>query len=173
MSTILKEHRLPNFVGGKWSPSNTREVLPVPNPATEEVLALVPLSKATEVDAAVQAAQKAFVTWKETPVTERVRILLKFRELLVQHLDSLSRTLTEENGKTLNEAKAEIWRGIEVVEFAAGMPSLMKGEVTPPGLPRDRYGNGPLPCGGGGGDYPIQLSGDGASVDGTLGAGGR
>jgi malonate-semialdehyde dehydrogenase (acetylating)/methylmalonate-semialdehyde dehydrogenase len=71
------------------------------------------------------------VTWKETPVTERVRILLKFRELLVQHLDSLSRTLTEENGKTLNEAKAEIWRGIEVVEFAAGMPSLMKGEVTP------------------------------------------
>jgi malonate-semialdehyde dehydrogenase (acetylating)/methylmalonate-semialdehyde dehydrogenase len=131
MSTILKEHRLPNFVGGKWSPSNTREVLPVPNPATEEVLALVPLSKATEVDAAVQAAQKAFVTWKETPVTERVRILLKFRELLVQHLDSLSRTLTEENGKTLNEAEAEIWRGIEVVEFAAGMPSLMKGEVTP------------------------------------------
>jgi malonate-semialdehyde dehydrogenase (acetylating)/methylmalonate-semialdehyde dehydrogenase len=64
-------------------------------------------------------------------VTERVRILLKFRELLVQHLDSLSRTLTEENGKTLIEAKAEIWRGIEVVEFAAGMPSLMKGEVTP------------------------------------------
>ncbi|MBH8608245.1 CoA-acylating methylmalonate-semialdehyde dehydrogenase [Thermoactinomyces sp. CICC 10521] len=131
MSMIVKGDRLPSFVGGKWCTSNTRDVLPVPNPATEEVLALVPLSGTAEVDAAVRSAQEAFLAWRETPVTERVRILLKFRELLVQHLDTLSRTLTEENGKTLNEAKAEIWRGIEVVEFAAGMPSLMKGEVTP------------------------------------------
>jgi malonate-semialdehyde dehydrogenase (acetylating)/methylmalonate-semialdehyde dehydrogenase len=107
------------------------EVLPVPNPATEEVLAEVPLSTEADVEMAVRAAQKAFTEWKEVPVTERVRILFRFRELLVAQVDSLAQTLTEENGKTLNEAVAEIWRGIEVVEFAAGMPALMKGEITP------------------------------------------
>jgi malonate-semialdehyde dehydrogenase (acetylating)/methylmalonate-semialdehyde dehydrogenase len=123
--------RLFNFVGGQWVVSTGRDVLPVPNPATEEVLAEVPLSVAADVDAAVNAAQKAFAGWKEVPVTERARVMLRFRELLVRDLDSLARTLTEENGKTLEESVAEIWRGIEVVEFAAGMPHLMKGEVTP------------------------------------------
>jgi malonate-semialdehyde dehydrogenase (acetylating)/methylmalonate-semialdehyde dehydrogenase len=131
MSTILKGQRLSNFIGGNWTDSAALEALPVPNPATEEVLAEVPLSVESDVEAAVQAARTAFAEWKEVPVIERVRILLRFRELLVQEIDSLAKTLTEENGKTLNESVAEIWRGIEVVEFAAGIPSLMKGEVTP------------------------------------------
>lgn len=131
MSAIGKEHRLSNYVGGKWMPSETREFLPVPNPATEEILAEVPLSTKSEVDAAVRAAQKAFAEWKEVPVTERVRMLFRFRELLVGQVDRLARLVTEENGKTLSESAAEIWRGIEVVEFAIGMPELMKGEVTP------------------------------------------
>ena len=130
MSAILK-HRLSNYVGGEWISAKAREVLPVPNPATEEILAKVPLSTESDVDAAVGAARKAFAKWKEMPVTERVRILFRFRERLVEQIDSLARTVTEENGKTLSESKAEIWRGIEVVEFATGMPSLMKGEVTP------------------------------------------
>lgn len=130
MSTILR-HRLSNYVGGEWIPSKAREALPVPNPATEEILAEVPLSTESDVEAAVGAARKAFAKWKEMPVTERVRILFRFRERLVEQIDSLARTVTEENGKTLSESKAEIWRGIEVVEFATGMPSLMKGEVTP------------------------------------------
>jgi malonate-semialdehyde dehydrogenase (acetylating)/methylmalonate-semialdehyde dehydrogenase len=131
MSTIGKKHRLSNYVGGKWISLETQEVLPVPNPATEEILAEVPLSTKSDVEAAVRAAQKAFLEWKEVPVTERVRILVRFRELLVGQIDSLARLVTEENGKTLSESVAEIWRGIEVVEFAAGMPALMKGEVTP------------------------------------------
>ena len=131
MSAMGKVDRLSNYVGGKWMPSETREVLPVPNPATEEILAEVPLSTTSDVDAAVRAAQQAFAEWKEVPVTERVRILFRFRELLVGQVDRLARLVTEENGKTLSESAAEIWRGIEVVEFAIGMPELMKGEVTP------------------------------------------
>jgi malonate-semialdehyde dehydrogenase (acetylating)/methylmalonate-semialdehyde dehydrogenase len=130
MSTMVKQ-RLSNYIGGEWISSKAREVLPVPNPATEEILAEVPLSTQTDVDAAVEAAQRAFETWKEKPVTERVRILYRFRERLVEQVDSLAETVTKENGKTLSESRAEIWRGIEVVEFATGMPSLMKGEVTP------------------------------------------
>jgi malonate-semialdehyde dehydrogenase (acetylating) / methylmalonate-semialdehyde dehydrogenase len=131
VETAMKATRLSNFVGGVWRASEAREVLLVPNPATEEVLAEVPLSTRNEVDAAVSAAIQAFTGWSEVPVVERARLLFRFRELLVRDLNSLARTLTEENGKTLKEAEAEIWRGIEVVEFAAGMPHLIKGEVTP------------------------------------------
>ncbi|WP_373285973.1 CoA-acylating methylmalonate-semialdehyde dehydrogenase [Marinithermofilum abyssi] len=131
METAMKATRLSNFVGGVWRASEAREVLPVPNPATEEVLAEVPLSTGNDVDAAVSAAVQAFAGWSEVPVVERARLLFRFRELLVRDLHSLARTLTQENGKTLKEAEAEIWRGIEVVEFAAGMPHLIKGEITP------------------------------------------
>jgi malonate-semialdehyde dehydrogenase (acetylating)/methylmalonate-semialdehyde dehydrogenase len=88
----------------------------------------VPVGGKEDVDAAVQAAHKAFDSWKETPVVERARVMFKFRALLEQHYDEIAQSVTREHGKTLAEAKASVFRGIEVVEFACGIPSLMMGE---------------------------------------------
>ncbi|MBX6395543.1 MAG: CoA-acylating methylmalonate-semialdehyde dehydrogenase [Alicyclobacillaceae bacterium] len=123
--------RLKNCIGGAWHSPQTDRALPVPNPATGELLAEVPMSSAADVDAAVRAARDAFERWREVPVTERARVMFRWRELLVARLEELARLITMENGKTLDDARAEMWRGIEVVEFAAGMPTLMQGFVTP------------------------------------------
>jgi malonate-semialdehyde dehydrogenase (acetylating) / methylmalonate-semialdehyde dehydrogenase len=103
----------------------------VPNPATGEVLARVPLSAAADVDAAVQAARAAFPGWAATPVVERARLLFRYKMLLEDHLDELAQIVTRENGKTLADARGEVRRGIEVVEFACGAPTLMMGETVP------------------------------------------
>jgi len=102
---------------------------PVLNPATGEVLAQVPFSTRDEVDEAVKAATAALPAWQDTPVVDRARIMFVFRGLLEKHLDELAHQISLENGKTLDEARGEVRRGIEVVEFAAGMPSLLMGEV--------------------------------------------
>ncbi len=122
---------LKNYIGGEWMESATDRYDDVPNPATGEVLARVPLSTRDDVDAAVKAAREAFLDWSETPVVERSRIMFRYQQLLFQHQDELARTITEENGKNLAEAHAEVLRGIEMVEFAAGMPTLMMGETLP------------------------------------------
>ncbi|MDI3328823.1 MAG: CoA-acylating methylmalonate-semialdehyde dehydrogenase [Alicyclobacillaceae bacterium] len=122
---------LKNLIGGIWQRAQTDSALPVPNPATGERLAEVPLSSAADVDAAVRSAREAFERWREVPVTERARVMFRWRELLVSRAEELARLITTENGKTLEDARAEVWRGIEVVEFAAGMPTLMQGFVTP------------------------------------------
>ncbi|HHY66054.1 MAG TPA: aldehyde dehydrogenase family protein, partial [Alicyclobacillus sp.] len=131
MGTTVQEMRLRNFIGGMWQASQTDQVLPVPNPATGELLAEVPLSTAADVDRAVRAAREAFESWREVPVVERARVMFRWRELLVQRVEELARLVTTENGKTLDDARGEVWRGIEVVEFAAGMPTLMQGYVSP------------------------------------------
>lgn len=131
MGTTVQEMRLKNFIGGMWQASQTDQVLPVPNPATGELLAEVPLSTAADVDRAVRAAREAFESWREVPVVERARVMFRWRELLVQRVEELARLVTTENGKTLDDARGEVWRGIEVVEFAAGMPTLMQGYVSP------------------------------------------
>jgi malonate-semialdehyde dehydrogenase (acetylating)/methylmalonate-semialdehyde dehydrogenase len=122
-TTILK-----NFINGQWVKSSGTEILEVPNPATGEVLARVPISTKEDVDRAVQAAKKAFGTWKNTPVPKRARIMFNFHHLLNKHHEELAKLIVQENGKAYKEAYGEIQRGIECVEFAAGAPTLMMGE---------------------------------------------
>ncbi len=120
---------LENFVAGGWVRSSSNEVLDVPDPSTGSLLARVPLSTARDVDAAVTAARAAFPDWRETPVPDRARRMLKLRSLLEDHLDELARTVVQENGKTLEEARGSIRRGIEATEFAASAPTTMQGFV--------------------------------------------
>jgi len=118
---------LKNFVGGRWVPSASREFVDVHNPARGEVIARAPLSTRSDLDAAVQAAKKAFPAWSETPVAVRARTLFRFKALLEEHFEELARTVTTEHGKTLDEARGSVRRGIECVEVACGAPSLMMG----------------------------------------------
>jgi malonate-semialdehyde dehydrogenase (acetylating) / methylmalonate-semialdehyde dehydrogenase len=122
---------LKNYIGGEWVESVSSQTLPVPNPATEEILAYVPISTKEDVDRAVKAAKEAFNTWSKTPVPKRARILFKFQQLLVEHWDELAKLITQENGKNYKEAYGEVQRGIECVEFACGAPSLMMGKQLP------------------------------------------
>lgn len=119
-----------NWIGGQWIASHG-ERKEVPNPATGEILAEVPLSTKEELDQAVQVAQEAFHSWKKTPVPRRARILFKYQQLLVEHWAELARLVTLENGKSYDEAYGEVQRGIECVEFAAGAPTLMMGQQLP------------------------------------------
>ncbi|HEU0026959.1 MAG TPA: CoA-acylating methylmalonate-semialdehyde dehydrogenase [Ktedonobacterales bacterium] len=127
MAAISTARVLPNLVNGAWVDSSTSETLPVPNPATGEELARAPLSTANEVREAAARAKAAWPAWRDTPVLERIQVLFRLKALLDKRLEDLTRSVTAENGKTLDEARGEVRRGIEVVEFACGMPSLMQG----------------------------------------------
>jgi malonate-semialdehyde dehydrogenase (acetylating)/methylmalonate-semialdehyde dehydrogenase len=118
---------LRNFIGGGWVPAQTTDFLDVPNPATEELLARVPLSGAADVDAAARAARSAYVDWSELSVPERANYMFRYREALLDNRDELIRLVTTENGKIYGDAAGEVRRGIEVVDFACGMPTLMMG----------------------------------------------
>jgi malonate-semialdehyde dehydrogenase (acetylating) / methylmalonate-semialdehyde dehydrogenase len=126
-TAIATETKVPNFINGSWVDSRTTNWLDVTNPATAEVLARVPLCEADEVSAAVEAAAAAFPEWRRTPVEDRIQPLFKLKVLLEDHIDELSRIITQENGKTFTEAKAEWRRAIENVEVACGMPTMMQG----------------------------------------------
>ncbi|HLF36742.1 MAG TPA: CoA-acylating methylmalonate-semialdehyde dehydrogenase [Anaerolineales bacterium] len=119
-----------NYIDGAWRESQAQEWLDVPNPATGEVLGQVPLSPAGEVDHAAQAAAAAFQEWRRTPAVERVQHLFKLKDLLERHFEELARTITLENGKTLEESRGEVRRAIENVEVACGIPILMQGVVS-------------------------------------------
>lgn len=129
MSTPIQPHArvLRNYIGGHWVTVDTQNLLEVRNPATDETLALVPLSGTSEVAAAVEQAQAAFPAWRATPPQERVRSFFKLRYLLDEHREELARMITSEMGKTLADARGEVQRGIENVETACGIPSLMMG----------------------------------------------
>ncbi|WP_089968214.1 CoA-acylating methylmalonate-semialdehyde dehydrogenase [Lihuaxuella thermophila] len=130
MSTTTVQ-TLKNFIGGEWVASTSGKTEVVPNPATGETLAHVPISSREDLDRAVEAAKEAFQTWRKTPVPRRARILFKYQQLLVAHWEELARLVTLENGKSYGEAYGEVQRGIECVEFAAGAPSLMMGKQLP------------------------------------------
>ena len=117
-----------NLVGSRWERPEV-ETLPVYNPATAEVIEQVPLSGAAEVEAAVQAAVAAFAGWSRTPVMERVRLMFRFKQLLDEHFEELAAIVTRHHGKTLDEARGEVRRGIEVVDFACGAPTLLQGRT--------------------------------------------
>jgi malonate-semialdehyde dehydrogenase (acetylating) / methylmalonate-semialdehyde dehydrogenase len=119
--------RLTNYINGQWTDSRAGEWRDVVNPATGETLAQVPLADAGEVNAAVEAAAAAFPEWRRTPPEDRIQPLFKLKMLLEDHLDDIGRILTQENGKTLTEAKAEMRRAIENVEVACGIPMMMQG----------------------------------------------
>ncbi len=119
--------RLKNFVNGEWVESKSTQVREVVNPATGEVIAQVPLATRDEVNSCIKAAKDAFWEWRETPPTVRVQYLFKLKQLLEEHFEDLSRTIVQENGKIIDEARGEIRRSIEEVDCACGIPSLMKG----------------------------------------------
>jgi len=118
---------LRNYVGGQWLPAEATETQEVRNPATDEVVAHVPLSGTADVDGAVAAAAAAFPAWRATPPQERARYFFKLRQLLDEHRDELARLIVTEMGKTLDDARGEIQRGIENVETACGIPTMMMG----------------------------------------------
>lgn len=116
-----------NHIGGQWVPALATETQAVRNPATDEVLAYTPLSGAADVDAAVQAAQAAYPAWRRTPPQERVKPFFRLRMLLEEHKEELARQIVREMGKTLEDARGEVQRGIDNIETACGTPSLMMG----------------------------------------------
>ncbi|MBI3848181.1 MAG: CoA-acylating methylmalonate-semialdehyde dehydrogenase [Planctomycetes bacterium] len=122
------EKTLRNCIGGEWVSSSSTESLEITNPATGESLGRVPLSSARDVDAAVAAARAAFPKWRETPPVVRARHLFKLRNLLEANFEELAATVTRENGKTLDESRGSVRRGIENVEHACGIPTLMMGK---------------------------------------------
>ena len=119
--------RLTNYINGHWTDSPATESREVINPATGETLARVPLADAAEVNSAVEAAAAAFPEWRRTPPEDRIQPLFKLKMLLEDHLDDIARITTQENGKTLAEAKGEMRRAIENVEVACGIPMMMQG----------------------------------------------
>ncbi|MGZ9583144.1 CoA-acylating methylmalonate-semialdehyde dehydrogenase [Paenibacillus marinisediminis] len=123
--------QLKNFIDGQWVESSGTQYEDVLNPATGETIARVPVSTKADVDKAAAAASKAFNSWKKTAVPKRAQLLFRYQQLLVQHWEELARTITLENGKSYQEAYGEVQRGIECVEFAAGIPTLMMGTQLP------------------------------------------
>ncbi len=119
---------VPFWIGGAAQKASSTRTGEVYNPSTGRVLAQVPLGTSADADRAVQAAAAALPQWSETPVVERARVMFRFRELMHAHFDELAALITREHGKTLAEAKAEMQRGIEMVEFACGIPSLIMGQ---------------------------------------------
>jgi len=118
----------PLFIGGEWLDVNSVPGSPVFNPSTGEVIAETPLCTSEHVNSAVEAAATAFPAWMETPAVERARIFFKFKQLLDENFEELVRCNTREHGKTLVESRGDVKRGIEMVEFACGVPSLLMGE---------------------------------------------
>ena len=119
-----------NYINGEWVKPAVREYLDVTNPATGEVITKTPLGSKSDVEAAARAASEAFPAWRRTPVQDRVQYLFKLRDLLKANHDEIARLITNEAGKTFEEAKAEMVRAIENVEGACGMPHLGKGEFV-------------------------------------------
>lgn len=119
-----------NYVGGGWRESSATDTLPLTNPASGEEIGRVPLSTSADVDAAVQAAKAAFPMWRGTPAPVRARVLFRLKALLEEHKEELAVQLTKEHGKILAETRGEVQRGIENVEHACGVPTLMMGDTV-------------------------------------------
>ncbi|RDE19456.1 methylmalonate-semialdehyde dehydrogenase (CoA acylating) [Motiliproteus coralliicola] len=122
--------QVPLFIGGEFVQSKTDQWIPVTNPATQEVIAQVPCTTDEEMEAAIASAAKTFETWKETPISERARIMLRYQALLKEHQEEIATILCEETGKTFEDGMGDVWRGIEVVEHACNIASLSMGETV-------------------------------------------
>ncbi|MCH8537465.1 MAG: CoA-acylating methylmalonate-semialdehyde dehydrogenase [Alkalimonas sp.] len=118
------------FIDGEFIDSTTEQWIPVTNPATQDVIAQAPCTTQDEMARAIASAKQAFQSWKEVPVSERARLMMRFGNLLKEHQTDIAEIICQELGKTLEDAKGDVWRGIEVVEQAANIPSLMMGETV-------------------------------------------
>ncbi|WP_404473537.1 CoA-acylating methylmalonate-semialdehyde dehydrogenase [Vreelandella venusta] len=126
MTTTAIQH----FINGQVSAGSSPNTQDVFNPATGKVTGQVALASQADVDSAVQSAQAAFPAWADTPPIRRARVLFKFLELLNAHKDELAEAITKEHGKVFTDAQGEVARGIDIVEFACGIPQLLKGDYT-------------------------------------------
>jgi malonate-semialdehyde dehydrogenase (acetylating) / methylmalonate-semialdehyde dehydrogenase len=130
METItMKYPEVKNYIGGKFIPNSTGKFLDVLSPIDGSVLSKVPLSSKEDLNEAVITAKKAFETWSKTPIKERVQVFFRYKTLLEKHMLELSQLVQEENGKTLDEARAEVEKSIELTEFACSLPQLIGGEI--------------------------------------------
>jgi malonate-semialdehyde dehydrogenase (acetylating)/methylmalonate-semialdehyde dehydrogenase len=122
--------RVPLLINGEFVQSQTTQWRDIVNPATQQVLAQVPMATPAEVEAAVAAAKAAFVSWRKTPIGTRARIFLQYQQLIRANIKSLAAVLTAEQGKTLADAEGDVFRGLEVVEHAASIGNLQLGELA-------------------------------------------
>jgi malonate-semialdehyde dehydrogenase (acetylating)/methylmalonate-semialdehyde dehydrogenase len=130
MNKPIELQTVPHWIAGKPVASSSGRAGEVTNPATGAVTKRVPFANAAEVDAAVKAAQAALPAWRDAPPLRRARVMQKFLALLQEHQKALAQLVSEEHGKTLPDAMGEVQRGLEVVEFACGIPNLLKGEYS-------------------------------------------
>ncbi|MFK4443204.1 malonate-semialdehyde dehydrogenase (acetylating)/methylmalonate-semialdehyde dehydrogenase [Caballeronia udeis] len=119
-----------HFIQGRRVPGTGTRTQPIFNPATGQEARTLRLGDVADVDAAVASAKKAFVGWSETPPIRRARVMLRFLELMNKHRDELAAIITAEHGKVFSDAQGEVSRGIDVIEFACGIPQLLKGDYT-------------------------------------------
>jgi malonate-semialdehyde dehydrogenase (acetylating)/methylmalonate-semialdehyde dehydrogenase len=119
-----------HWIAGKLVPGKSGRRADVFNPATGQVSGQVAMASPAEVGQAVAAAQAAFPAWADTPPIRRARVMFKFLELLNRHRDELAHMITAEHGKVFTDAQGEVTRGIDIVEFACGIPQLLKGDYT-------------------------------------------
>ncbi|MCK5563049.1 CoA-acylating methylmalonate-semialdehyde dehydrogenase [Candidatus Bathyarchaeota archaeon] len=126
---IKKVLNIKNYIGGEWVESKSNRILDVINPANQKMLAKVPVSTRKEIDEAVKIAKETFPMWRNTTPVARVRYLFRLRELMEEQFEEISRIQTMEHGKTIDESRGETRRGIEMVEVATGIPSLMQGAL--------------------------------------------
>ena len=125
----MSVRKIRNYINGEWVESASSQVVDVVNPATDESLAQLPLTTKKETEEAIKVAQDAFWEWRSTPPLERARLLMKLKNLMDEHHDEIANILTQEHGKTFIEAWTEIERGIENIEVATGVTSMMTGDV--------------------------------------------
>ena len=130
MTTTQEVKTLTHFIGGKLVEGKSGRFGSVFNPTTGEVIAKVPLAKVEETQDAIEQAQAAFPAWRDTSVAKRAEIVLKFRNLITENMEELLQIICTESGKTIEDAKGEITRGLESVDLAIGAPHLMKGEYS-------------------------------------------
>src|ERR1700727_817031 len=129
MSTVIADVAVTSsYIAGRWVAPEGKTQQPIVNPANGETLAVLPHAGAADVDRAAEAAHAAWMEWREVPVIDRVQPLYRFKTLLEKNVTELGTILTRENGKTLEDAMTEVKRGIQMVEVACGMPSLMMGD---------------------------------------------
>src|SRR4051794_19214388 len=128
-TATMKYPRVKNYYNGEFVDSSSSSDLDVTSPLDGNMLSTVPMSSVDELNGAVESAKKAFGSWSTRPIKDRVQVFFKYRQLLEENLDELTQLVVEENGKTYDEAKAEVEKSIELTEFACSMPQLVSGEI--------------------------------------------
>ena len=157
-------YRVSNFIDGETTESRSERFGTIFNPATGQQQGQVVLSTAAECQDAIASAERALADWAQTPPLVRARVLFRFKELMEQHRDDLARLISREHGKVFSDAQGELTRGLEVVEFACGIPHLLKGST-----PSTWAAGSTATHDAAGGclrrHHPVQLPGHGAAVD--------